>query len=83
MATATQVVPVRRATRRLNVLVPAQIGQRIDAICFEMGISIREFSRYALTTALRDAEAGKEKFAGKVGRARMELRAEEHGFAKE
>ena len=81
MTTPNGPIPLKRG-RQLNVVVPQQLGQRLDAICFETGLSLREFSRYALTVALREAETHKEKFVAKVGKVRMELRAEERGFAQ-
>lgn len=72
----TVATPRRRPTRQVNLEIPLDLKQRLDAVSFETGVSVRILGRYAITLLVRDAEANMKKFAGKVARVRMEFKHE-------
>ncbi len=63
----------RHNRRKVRIIVEGSpaLKSRLDALAFESGLTIAEIGRYALWSAVLDAEPNQKRFCQKVARERL------------
>jgi hypothetical protein len=69
----TQPIGQRPGSTKIRIVIegPLCLKQRLEAACFEMGLTVADVGRQALWSAVMEAEANKPRFCKKIATWKM------------